>query len=268
MKNKTFKLLSLLLTILFFSSGCGKENTKDKSLYQIKAKGFFIVGLDDQYPPMGFHNQDSNEIIGFDIDLAKEAARRLGLKVQFKPVICENLINSLNKGDIDVVWNGMAITDERKERIEFSKPYFSSRQIVMVALDSTITTLNMLKGKKIGLQLGSSSETALNNETDLVKQIKEMKKYENNTIALNELVSKKIDAVIINEFVGRWNMAKKPGVYKILTDNLGSEIIGVGMRKNDLTFKEALDKVITEIKSSKAGDEISKKWFGENIFIK
>jgi polar amino acid transport system substrate-binding protein len=268
MRNKTIKILALLLTAVFIASGCGKDKTNDKSLEQIKAKGFFIVGLDDQFPPMGFRGQDNDEIVGFDIDLAKEAAKRLGIQVQFKPVAWDGIILSLNKGDIDVVWNGMTITDERKQKIEFSKPYLNNRQIIMVNIDSTLSTIEMLKGKKIGLQLGSSSENALNSKPELVKELKEVKKYENNTLALMDLASKRIDAVVVDEIVGRWNMAKKPGVYKVLAEDMGTELYGVGIRKNDATFKEALDKVLTELKSDKAGEEISKKWFGENILLK
>ena len=268
MRNKTIKFLTLLLAVVFLSAGCGKDAPKDKSLEQIKAKGVFVVGLDDQFPPMGFRGQDNNEIVGFDIDLAKEAAKRLGVKVEFKPVAWDGIILSLNKGDIDVVWNGMTITEERKQKIEFSKPYLNNRQIIMVTIDSTLSKIDMLKGKKVGLQLGSSSETALNTKPDLVKQLKEVKKYENNTLALMDLAAKRIDAVVVDEIVGRWNMAKKPGVYKVLAEDMGTELYGVGIRKNDITFKEALDKVLTEIKSDKAGEAISKKWFGENIILK
>lgn len=268
MKNITVKFLSLLMAVVFLASGCGKDNTNDKSFQQIKAKGFFIVGLDDQFPPMGFRGQDNNEIVGFDIDLAKEAAKRLGVKVEFKPVAWDGIILSLNKGDIDAVWNGMTITDERKQKIEFSKPYLNNRQIIMVTLDSTISTIEMLKGKKLGLQLGSSSENALNTKPEVVKQLKELKKYDNNTLALMDLAAKRIDAVVIDEIVGRWNMAKKPGVYKVLTEDMGTELYGVGLRKNDATFKEALDRVLAEIKNDKTGEEISKKWFGENILLK
>ena len=162
----------------------------------------------------------------------------------------------------------MTITDERKQKIEFTKPYLNNRQIVMVTLDSTLSKIDALKGKKVGLQLGSSSETALNGKPELVKQLKEVKKYENNTLALMDLASKRIDAVVVDEIVGRWNMAKKPGVYKVLAEDMGTELYGVGMRKNDTTFKEALDKVLDEIKSDKAGEAISKKWFGENIILK
>ncbi len=150
---------------------------------------------------------------------------------------------------------------ERKAKIEFSKPYLNNRQIIMVVADSTITGKDMLKGKIVGLQLGSSSENALNEAADLKKSLKDIKKYENNTLALMDLASKRVDAVVIDEIVGRWNMAKKPGAFKVLNDDHGKELYGVGIRKTDITFKEALDKALDEIKSDKAGEEISKKWF-------
>ena len=268
MKGKIIKLLYLLLAAVFLASGCGTKKTDDKSLEQIKAKGFFILGLDDQFPPMGFRGQDSNEIVGFDIDLAKEVAKKLGVNVKFQPVAWDGIISSLNKGDIDVIWNGLTITDERKKNIEFSKPYLNNRQIVMVLADSTITTIEMLKGKKVGLQLGSSSEEALSSKPEIANNLKELKKYENNTLALMDLASKRTDAVVIDEIVGRWSMAKKPGVYKVLGEDMGAEIYGVGIRKGDLTFKEAFDKALGEVKKDQAGVDISKKWFGEDILLK
>jgi len=268
MKGRIIKLLCLLTATVFLASGCGTKKSDDKSLEQIKAKGFFIVGLDDQFPPMGFRGQDNNEIVGFDIDLAKEVAKKLGVKVEFKPVAWDGIISSLNKGDIDVVWNGMTITEERKKNIDFSKAYLNNRQIVMVTDDSAITTLDMIKGKIVGLQLGSSSEAALNGKPDIANNLKELKKYENNTLALMDLASKRIDAVVVDEIVGRWSMAKKPGVYKVLKEDLGPELFGVGIRKSDVTFREAFDKALDAVKSDGTGAAVSKKWFGEDILIK
>jgi polar amino acid transport system substrate-binding protein len=268
MKGRIIKLLYLLLAAVFLASGCGTKKSDDKSLEQIKAKGFFIVGLDDQFPPMGFRGEGNNEIVGFDIDLAKEVAKKLGVKAEFKPVAWDGIISSLNKGDVDVIWNGMTITEERKKNIAISKAYLNNKQIVMLPADSTITTIDMLKGKIIGLQLGSSSETALNSKPDVAANLKDLKKYENNTLALMDLATKRIDAVVVDEIVGRWNMAKKPGVYKVLSEDMGKELFGVGIRKTDLTFKEALDKALDEVKKDGTGAAISKKWFGEDILIK
>ncbi|MCL1833297.1 MAG: amino acid ABC transporter substrate-binding protein [Leptospirales bacterium] len=268
MKGKTIKLLCLLFAVVFLASGCGKKKAGDNSLEQIKAKGFFIVGLDDQFPPMGFRGQDNKEVVGFDIDLAKETAKKLGIEVKFQAVAWNGIISSLNKGDIDVVWNGMTINEERKKNIEFSKPYLNNRQIVMVLADSAITTIEMLKGKTVGLQQGSTSEIALKNKPDIEKSLKETRQYDDNNKALMDLSAKRIDAVVVDEIVGRWSMAKKPGVYKVLAEDMGTELYGVGIRKDDLTFKDALDKALDEVKKDKAGADISKKWFGEDILIK
>jgi len=90
------------------------------SLKDIKDKKELIVGLDDNFPPMGFRDK-SGQIVGFDIDMAKEVGKRLGVKVTFKPVEWDGIILSLNNKDIDVIWNGLTITDKRKEQISFSK---------------------------------------------------------------------------------------------------------------------------------------------------
>ncbi len=268
MNTKFVKALSLLTALLVVFAGCGKDKSKDSSLKKIKEKGYFILGLDDTFPPMGSRSEDNNEIVGFDVDLAKEAAKRMGIKVQFKPVVWDGIIMSLNRGDIDVIWNGLTITEEREQQIAFSKPYLNNRQIVMVRVDSTVKNLSDLKGKIIGLQRGSSSEKALSSNTSFAKSVKEVKKYENNNLALMDLSAKRVEAVIIDEIVGRWSMAVKPGNYKVLDEDLGKELYGVGIRKTDVTFKEELDRVLDEIKNDKAGEEISKKWFGTNILLK
>ena len=144
----------------------------------------------------------------------------------------------------------------------------NNRQIIMVNKDSDIRTIADLKGKTVGLQLGSSSEKALNTKPEVVKDLKELKKYENNTLALMDLESGRTDAVVIDEIVGRWSMAQKPGVFIVLEEDLGKELYGVGIRKTDGSLKEALDKVLDEIKNDEAGDKISRKWFGENILVK
>ena len=261
-------ILLICLYALSSMAGCGKKGGNDDSFDAIKKKGYFIVGLDDEFPPMGFRGKNSEEIVGFDIDLAKETAKKLGLEVKFKPVAWDGIIFSLNKGDIDVVWNGMTITEERRQKIAFSKPYLNNRQIIVVAKGSPLKGKADLKGKIVGLQLGSSSEKALNSDQALVKSLKDVKKYENNILALMDLEAKRVDAVVVDEIVGRWNIAKKPGIYEVLGEDLGREEYGVGIRQRDVTFQQALDKALDEVKKSKAGDAISKKWFGENILVK
>ena len=263
MKRLVLAALVLLASLTILTAG-GQSDTASTDLDAIRDRGVLVVGLDDSFPPMGFRDT-SNEIVGFDIDLAKEAAKRLGVEVEFRPVDWDGVILSLNKGDIDLVWNGMSITESRQEKINFSKPYLDNRQIVILPADSTVSTKTDLEGKVVGLQMGSSSEVALGNDAATEASLKEIKKYSNNVEALLDLAAGRTDAVVVDEIVGRYYIAKKPGMYKVMNDDFGSETYGVGIRKNDVKLKAELDKVLDQMKADGAADRISKEWFGAAI---
>lgn len=278
------KIVSIILVILGITAmltGCGSSNkTVESSVVQnstaplsennlngIKDKGKFIVGLDDTFAPMGFRDE-KGEIVGFDIDMAKEVAKRLGVSVEFKPVDWDGVVLSLKNKDIDVIWNGLTITDERKEQIDFSNPYLENRQIIVVKSGSGIKSKADLSGKTVGLQLGSSSEEALNADENTAKSLKEIRKYSTNTEALLDLKNGRIDAVVVDEVLGRYYIQKNPEDYVVLDDDFGKEEYGVGIRKEDSDFKEAIDKAIDEMKADGTADKISVKWFGKAILAK
>ncbi len=265
MKKKLIFSVLVIFVLGIMISGCGKsKQATDNSLNEIKEKGKFVVGLDDSFPPMGFKD-DKGETVGFDIDMAKEAAKRMGVKVEFKPVQWDGVVLSLNNKDIDVIWNGLTITEKRKEQIIFSKSYLQNKQIIVTKNDSTIKGKKELAGKIVGLQLGSSSEVALNADSNTVKSIKEVKKYSNNTEALMDLKEGRVDAVIVDEVVGRYYISKKPGIYKVAEEDFGKEDYGVGIRKPDTSFKNELDKTLDAMKADGTTDKISEKWFGKAI---
>lgn len=265
MKRGIFTVLALLTASLLAAGG--QKEGADDSLESIKEKGYFTVGLDDAFPPMGFRDE-SGEIAGFDIDLAKEAARRIGVEVRFKPVEWSGIILSLNRGDIDLVWNGMTITEERQKQIAFSKPYLENRQIVVVTEGSSIDSKTDLAGKVVGLQMGSSSESALAGDQATASSLKEVRKYANNVEALLDLSAGRTDAVVVDEIVGRYYIARKPGVYRVLAEDFGREAYGVGIRTADAAFRAELDRVLDEMKADGAADRISIEWFGEPIVVK
>ncbi len=120
MKKKNILFSILIMGLIFMLTGCGNKSKEDTSLKDIKDKGEFVVGLDDSFPPMGFKN-DKGEIVGFDIDLAKEVAKKMGVKVVFKPVQWDGVVLSLNNKDIDVIWNGLTITEKKKRTNKFFK---------------------------------------------------------------------------------------------------------------------------------------------------
>lgn len=253
---------AIAVLIITFLCGCTSPQAKDPSLSILKKKGELVLGFDDKFPPMGFTGQNG-EYSGFDIDLAKETAKRMGIKLVLKPVVWENVITDLTNKTIDVIWSGLTITDERKAVIAFSKPYIESRQIIIVKSDSGINTILDLKSKTVGLQQGSTSEAALNGSPETLQSIKKVEKFKNNTQALDELKNGKIDAVFIDEISGRYYLSQLHGEFIILAENLGFELSGVGFRKEDQSLREELDKVLDKIMNDGTGDKISKKWFGE-----
>ena len=178
----------------------------DKSLETVKSKGKFIVGLDDSYPPMGFRD-DKNEIVGFDIDLAREVAKRMGVEIEFQPIDWDSKELELNAGKIDCIWNGMTITDDRVANMFFTKPYIANQQIIIVPASSGITEKAQLEGKIVGLQKGSSSLEALTSDP-VGEKVKEIVEYPDNVSAYMDLQAGRIDVFVVDSVVGRYVIAQ------------------------------------------------------------
>lgn len=234
-------------------AGCGSTEKKK-----------IVVGLDDNFPPMGFRD-DKNNVVGFDVDMAKEASKRMGIEVEFKPIDWNSKEVELNSKRVDVLWNGLTITEKRKENIAFTKPYMENRQIIVVNTNSVLKGKADLAGKVVGVQEGSSSVEAVEKEEAILKSFKELKKYSDNVAALMDLKNGRLDAVVVDEIVGRYYISKKAGEYVILADNFGSEEYGVGLRKDDKELLTKLQKALDEMKKDGTSAKISKQWFGEDI---
>lgn len=271
MMKKLWVFSLLIVVSVMLMVGCTTKDASnqegDKSLEEIKENGKLVLGLDDSFPPMGYADENG-EIVGFDIDLAKEVAKRMGVELELKPIDWDGKILSLNNKDIDVIWNGLTITEERKEKVGFSKPYLKNRQIIIVNSNSDIETKANLADKIVAVQLGSSGQDALAADTETEKSLKEVRKFSNYTEALMDLKAERVDAVVIDEVVGRYYIAKKPGEYKVAKDDFGKEEYGIGFRKGDSSFINEVDRILDEMKADGTAAEISKKWFGEDIVVK
>ncbi|MEG2638198.1 MAG: transporter substrate-binding domain-containing protein, partial [Clostridiales bacterium] len=132
----------------------------DSSLTDLQKRGTLVMGLDASFPPMGYMDKD-NKVVGFDVDLAKEVAKRMNVKLELKPIEWDAKEMELNGGNIDCIWNGMSITDERIAGMFIAKPYLANAQIVIVAKDSGTTDLAGMKDKIVGLQKSSSAKDGL-----------------------------------------------------------------------------------------------------------
>ncbi|EOD00586.1 amino acid ABC transporter substrate-binding protein [Caldisalinibacter kiritimatiensis] len=259
-------LLVSILSIVLLIVGCSSQSNTINSLDKIKENGELIIGLDDNFPPMGFRDKEGN-IVGFDIDLAKELGNRMGVKVKFKPVEWDGIVLTLVNKNIDIVWNGMTITENRKKKINFSKPYLENKQIIVVKKDSNIKSKDDLKGKSVGVQLESSSWYALNKDKQVVNNLKEIRQYPNNVEALMDLKAGRIDALVVDEILGRYYLNKNPKSYEILNDDFGKELYGIGIRKEDTKLKQEIDRILDEMKRDGTASKISEKWFGKDIIL-
>lgn len=277
MRKHVALLVVLCLALGLMFTGCGTAGDEggssepvqtDTSWQEIKDRGYFTVGLDDAFPPMGFRDE-KNEIVGFDVDLAKEAAQRLGVEVKFQPIVWDTKVEELDSGNIDVIWNGLTITEEREKQMLFTKPYIQDRQIIVVTPDSDIKGKADLAGKKIGIQAASSAVDAVEADAATYEVVKDnLLEFESNDLALRDLKGGGVQAVVVDEVVGRYYIAKHPDDYKVLEDNFGVEEFGVGMRLTDKAFQAELGRVLDEMKADGTAAEISQQWFGEDIVKK
>lgn len=267
MKKNILVIVAMSLIMSIIAVGCGEKketNAEVDSLKYIQDKGTLVLGLDDAFAPMGFRD-DSGEVVGFDIDLAKEVASRLDVELEIKPIDWDSKVFNLNNKDIDVIWNGLSITDERKEKVDFSRPYINNSQIIITNASSDIETKDQLKGKVLAVQLGSSAQEAVEADTEVKDSLKELRKFADYTLALMDLEAGNVDAVVIDEIVGRYYIAKKPDLYKVAQDDFGKEEYGIGFRKGDTEFVSEVNKALEEMIEDGTAKAISEKWFGENI---
>lgn len=272
------KVLSILVVaILSFSiilTGCGKKADEiaktpanDNSLQEIKDKGKLIIGLDDGFPPMGFRDE-KGDIVGFDIDLAKEVGKKLGVKIDLKAIDWNAKEMELNSKKIDAIWNGMSVNPDREKSMTLSKPYLTNTQVFVVKKGSPIKSIEDMKGKKIGFQDDSSSSDAFAAHKELSSTVKSSQSYPKNKEALVDLKVGRIDVALMDEVVSKYYLSKDKDQYELLSNNLGEEYYAIGFRKGDNKLKDEVDKIIDELKKDGTTSEISKKWFGEDIVVK
>lgn len=265
MKNKVVlqAILSGLLALVLV--GCSNSSKEGNKISPLEA-GVVRMGIDDTFAPMGY--KDSNgDIVGFDIDLAKEVGKRIKTEFEFQTVDWAIKETELNAGNIDVIWNGYTVTEERKEKVAFSKPYLDNSQLIIVLKDSPIKNKKDLKGMQVAAQQSSSAVDAiLSDETNSIETFKnkEIVQYPSNNDVFNDLKSGRSDAIVVDETLARYYMKQNTDTeYRIIDDNFGNEKYAVGMRKADDELKKAIDESLKDIQQDGTYEKIYQKWFAE-----
>ncbi len=258
------KILSLITMLLVVASLTACQDKAINSWDEVEDRGYFIVGLDDTFAPMGFRDSEGT-LVGFDIDLANEVSSRLGVDVRFQPIDWDSKVLELDAGNIDMIWNGLTITESRLEQMSFSNPYLVNTQMIMISKGASIDTINDLSGLKVGVQISSSSEEAVV-ASDIFNNLGELVKYDSYNQALLDLQNGTIDAVVIDEIMGRYVMSQSDDIYDAATENFGEESYGVGFRLESTSIRDMINQTLNEMINDGTAATISIKWFNEDIF--
>ncbi|MGC5324233.1 transporter substrate-binding domain-containing protein [Brevibacillus sp. SYSU BS000544] len=268
-----FSMLTVLLTSALVV-GCGSQPASqqpaaggsteqaapaDEVLQKIKESKTLLVGTDATFQPFEYKNAQ-NEYEGFDIELVQAVAKELGAeKVEFVDTDFKGLIPGLQGKKFDMIVSAMYITDERKKTIEFSEPYYPGGLRIMVGKDNTtINSVDDLKGKKVSVQIGTKSAKFLKEKYPDVQLVE----VEKNVEMFLELESGRVEAVVTGGPAAKV-YAKQSGKVKVLDQELTQEEYGYGIRKDNPEFTKAVNDALKKVKDSGKHKEIVTKWFGE-----
>lgn len=254
---KKLWMTGFALLMAFTMTACGSEdvNTMDKDR--------LIIGIDDTFAPMGF--KKDGELVGFDVEMAREVGKKIGKEVEFQNIDWDLKETELESGNIDLIWNGYSITDQRKEQVLFSDPYMENRQMIITTDKTGIKTKADLAGKSVSVQKNSSAYDAVMKDKAFVKSLDGGKptQFDTNNDCFMDLESGRSDAIVVDETLARYYVKQQNnGInYVYLEENFGTEEYAVGMRKGDRELCKKINAALKELKDDGTYDKIKAEWF-------
>ena len=260
------RILALVLVLMALMATTALAT--DGSVSYVTEKGTFILGLDDSFPPMGFRNE-KNEIVGFDIDVAKEVCNRLGVELVLQPVDWAAKELELSSKNIDCIWNGMSITDERKASMAMTFSYLNNQIMIYTRVEDKIATKEDLAGKIVAVQGGSFAEDILGYEEnkEMTASFAEVLPFEDYLTALMDLQQGGVDAVVIDRVVADYRISTMGTTDFETKIALSDDNYGIGFRKEDVELCKKVEEILMEMKADGALAKISETWFGTDITV-
>lgn len=270
MKRKKIALV-LALFFSFFLTACTQKSSdpNQDNWAKYQKQGSITIGFDNTFVPMGFEEKNG-QYAGFDIDLAQAVSEKLGIQIKFQPIDWDMKETELQNGTIDAIWNGYTATDERKEKVAFTIPYMENQQVLVSKKSQNIHSIQDMTDKILGAQAGSSGYLDFEAQPDLLKsQVKDQKanQYQSFNEALIDLKNDRIDALLIDRVYANYYLQSE-GIlndYNVFSAGFESESFAVGVRPADKTLLVALNKAFVALYKEGKFQEISKKWFGEDV---
>ena len=267
-------LITLIITVLI-ATGCasgGKEKPRKDNWNDFQTYKKVVIGFDNTFVPMGFQDK-SGRNIGFDIDLANAVFEKYGIKVEWQAINWDLKETELKNGNIDLIWNGYSKTEERESVVQFTKQYMVNEQVIVVKKSKNIKSISQLKDKVLGAQNGSSGYDTFNEKPEVLKNIvknNDATQYESFNEALIDLENDRIDALLIDRVYANYYLKQQNKLddYSILNAGYDSEAFAVGARKADITLVNKINEAFYELYKTGKFQEISNKWFGEDVATK
>lgn len=228
----------------------------------------FTVGFDADFPPYGYMD-DNGDYVGFDLDLAKEVADRLGLEVVYQPIDWDAKDMELESGAIDCIWNGFTMSDERLDAYTWSEPYVDNSQVVVVAKDSGINSLADLAGKVLCVQADSSALEAIESEdhAELKASLGELMQVPEYNTAFMNLEAGAVDAIAMDVGVAKYQIESRGVDFVILDEKLSPELYGVGFKKGNTALRDAVQEKLDEMAEDGTLLEIATKWDQQDTLV-
>ena len=264
MDKNILAVLILIAAVLAASfAGCTETNAPaEKTADNASEKTVFIVGIDGEYPPYSFIDSDGNAQ-GFDVDSVKWIAQNQGFEVTIKPMAWDSIIPSLNAGKIDMVYSGMTITDERLEKVNFSKTYWVANQGVAVKNGSSLTIDDIKEGKAvIGTQAGCTAAGWISEnlvETGIMPEENLKQSYSSIALAITDLENGRVDAVMYDTPVIIESIKGKDSLVKLGTIET-NENYGVAIRKADVELLNTMNEGIDNLMADPYWQELIEKY--------
>ena len=256
MLKKVFASLLALVMLLTLSAAVAEDN----SLQAVLDKGTFIIGLDDSFPPLGYRDEN-NDIVGFDIDVARAVAEKLGVEFIAQPISWEAKELELSSGNIDCIWNGFTMNG-REEDYTWSKPYVDNSQVIVVPESSDVTDLSGLAGKIVGVQAASAALELLSeggDQADLAATFGSLQQFPDYNNAFVELQAGSIDAVAMDIGVAQYQLKQKEG-YKILDEKLNSEKYAIGFKLGNEELRDTVDDAMDQLVADGTFAKLAEKY--------
>jgi ABC-type amino acid transport substrate-binding protein len=276
MKTTRWALL-LLLVLGLFAAACGEDEEEqpagggaeepaqveqfpeDTTMGRIQQAGEIKIGVKYDVPPFGFKNPQTDEIEGFDVDLGRAIADKLGVEPNFIEAISDNRIPFLQDGTVDLVLSTMTINKERDLEIDFSEPYYIARGRILVPQDSDITGIDSLAGKKVCTALGSTYEETIKEQAPKA----DLRLVDSYSECLELVQNGAVDAVSTDDVILTGMIIQDDSLKLTEGEPLTTEPYGAGIKDGDAEFKEFVDGVIEEWKSGGGWAEAYEKWVGQ-----